>query len=188
MLEFKGLDRTVTQFREWALADLKSPTTKGMIAEYLVRCAIGLDSAPALDWDHIDIRTESGSIEVKSASALSSGPTPQPAKPKFGIAIKNSWDAAANNWAPHDPTRRHADIYVFCLHNELDPQQAHPLDTAQWQFWVVTSAMINKECGHNAKTVSVGPLKKMTQAVSFQSLKNSVMSALKDAASLKTEI
>ena len=188
MLEFKGLDRTVTQFREWALADLKSPTTKGMIAEYLVRCAIGLDSAPALDWDYIDIRTESGSIEVKSASALSNGPIPQPIDRSFGIAIKKRWDAAANNWAPHDLTRRHADIYVFCLHNELDPQQAHPLDTAQWQFWVITSAMIDKKCGLNAKTVGVGRLKKMAQAVFFQSLKNSVVSALKDAASLKPEI
>jgi hypothetical protein len=178
MAEFRGLNRSVAQFREWALGDLKSPTTKGMIAEYLVRCAIGLDKAPALDWDYVDIRTPLGSIEVKSSSALSGGPVHRPVRPKFGIEIKTPWDAIANDWAPHDPTRRHADVYVFCLHGETDSRQADPLDTTQWQFWIVPSVRLTAECGHSAKTVSVSRLSKIVQSVSFGDLAIVVWSCL----------
>lgn len=185
MPTFKNLDRTVAQFREWALSDLTSPTTKGMIAEYLVRCAIGHDHAPALDWDFVDIRTPKGNLEVKSSSALTVGPSPRPRKAKFGIEIKTPWDAATNDWAVLDKSRRHADVYVFCLHSQTNPHHADPIDTAQWAFWVVPSFILDRECGHGAKSVTPGRLTQIATSVPFRSLAEAVGSALDLAASSK---
>ncbi len=41
--EFVGLNRSVGEFRRWVLSDWKSPTTRALLAEYYVRCALGCD-------------------------------------------------------------------------------------------------------------------------------------------------
>jgi hypothetical protein len=105
----------------------------------------------------------------------------------FGIEIRTPWDAVANKWAPHDPTCRHADVYVFCLHKEMDSRLADPLDTTQWQFWIVPSGKLTAECGHGAKTVSVGRLSNMVQSVSLDGLATAVRLGLEQAVSLKSE-
>jgi hypothetical protein len=175
---FKGLDRSLTQFHEWALGDLKSPTTKGMIAEYVVRSALGHDAEPVLEWDFVDIRTSSGTIEVKSTSSLSSGPDQKVISPKFGIERKKmTWSAVSNRWVEPDPTRRHADIYVFCLHAETNPVSANPLDMSQWRFWAISSRDLDQQLGLVSKSVSVTRLGAWRQMVVFQELADAVATA-----------
>jgi len=68
--EFIGLDRSVDEFRRWALSDWKSPTTRAQLAEYYVRCALGLDDEPIGDWEHVDIYLGNDRIEVKASAHL----------------------------------------------------------------------------------------------------------------------
>ena len=172
---FAGLDRTLTQFHAWALADLTSSTTKGMIAEYLVRCALGVDAEPAPEWDYVDIRTPSGFIEVKSASVLSSGPNRKVIQPAFGIErSKMAWSTLDSCWIETDPTRRRADIYVFCLHGETDPGRADALDISQWHFWAIPSVVIDRKCGLIQKTIRVSGIRSMRDEVAFPGLAGAI--------------
>ena len=72
--EIAGLDRSVDEFRRWVLSDWKSPTTRALLAEFYVRCALGLDSELARDWEHVDIILGSGrKIEIKASAHLQPG-------------------------------------------------------------------------------------------------------------------
>jgi hypothetical protein len=162
---FLGLNRTATEFRAWVLSDLQSPTTRALVAEYAVRCAVEGEPGPIMDWDAADIRTPRGSIEVKSTSM-----------PKNRTAIfeierkKNGWDATNNAWFELDPTRRHADIYVLCLHMELNAAVADSLDMRQWRFFVVRSSVLDREFGLAAKTVNVNRISRLVPPIIYGEL------------------
>ncbi len=159
---FKGLNRTASEFRAWVLSDLQSPTTRALVAEYAVRCAVEREPGPILDWDAADIRTPRGSIEVKSTSM------PKNRTASFEIERKRQgWDAINNAWFELDPTRRHADLYVLCLHIEKDAVVADSLDMSQWRFFVLRSAVLDCECGLAAKTVNVNRISGLVSPIIY---------------------
>ena len=66
-----GASATVRDFWAWALSNLRSNAVRGMLAEYLVACAVGSRGRPRVDWDAYDVLTpRQERIEVKSAAYL----------------------------------------------------------------------------------------------------------------------
>ena len=73
-----GTDSTVLDFWRWSTSDLMSNATRGVLAEYLVAVALGVDDQPRIEWDAVDLRYEGRGIEVKSAAHHQSWPQARP--------------------------------------------------------------------------------------------------------------
>ncbi len=65
------LSQTLLGFWRWAASDLVSNTLRGILAEYIVACALDLPQEVRVEWDAFDLKTAQGlKIEVKSAAYL----------------------------------------------------------------------------------------------------------------------
>lgn len=58
--------------------------------------------------------------------------------------------------------KRQAQVYVFCIHNETDQNKINPLDTRQWEFYVLASKVLNEDTSYSqASTIGINPLLKL---------------------------
>ena len=58
-------------FWRWAYSDLMGNAERGILAEYLVACALGLEKEPRISWRKYDLLTADGiAIEVKASGYL----------------------------------------------------------------------------------------------------------------------
>lgn len=177
--EFIGLDRSLDEFRRWALSDWKSPTTRALLAEYYVRCALGLDGEPAGDWEYVDIHLGNGKIEVKASAYLqpARGGDMKRTSPRFDIKEKEwAWSKEAWEWMRSESPKRWADCYVLCL--ESADAASGLLDLSQWEFFVLSTPVIDRTFGRQ-KTVSVGRLlQEGFRPVAFGSLESEIKRTL----------
>ena len=72
---FVGCDEdrkcTLKDFWKWSVSDLVSNATRGILAEFIVACAFGLDQDVRHEWDAYDLQTERGvKIEVSVANVI----------------------------------------------------------------------------------------------------------------------
>jgi hypothetical protein len=129
-------------FWRWSASDLVSNSLRGLIAEYIVAVDLGVADRPRIEWNAYDFVTKRGTrVEVKSASYLQSWPQKELSKIRFGIAPKQGWDAATNEWWPEK--RRNSNAYVFCLLAHKDPRTVDPLDLDQWRFFVLSTRTLD---------------------------------------------
>ena len=141
------------------------------IAEFLVAKALGKEN-PDNDkyWTLWDITYREKRIEVKESSYYHSfNEEGKVSKQRtFSISKANSRyedDAIENTY------ERQNDIYVFCLNIGENRKEANPLNLDNWEFYIVPTSFINKECGDN-KTISIGRIRNMgVQAKLFHEIK-----------------
>lgn len=138
---------TLGDYWRWSSSSVLDNTERGIVAEFLVANALGLTNEPRVEWGSYDLKTREGlKIEVKSSAYLQSWQQKKYSTVKFGIArTKEAWDPATGESHSHDPAKRIADIYVFCLLEHRDKTTVDPLDTRQWEFYVVPTSRINQE-------------------------------------------
>lgn len=163
------LKRTLLDFWRWSASDLVGNTMRGVLAEYIVACALELPEAVRVEWDGFDLKTPDGlSIEVKSAAYLQSWNQKALSKITFGIQPTRAWDAATNDYT--GPLRRQADIYVFCLLHHQDKATVDPLDMDQWTFYILPAAVLDERFPVQ-KTIGLASLLKMNpMCVSYQGI------------------
>lgn len=68
---------------------------------------------------------------------------------------------------------RQNDLYVFCLLNGTDREEAWPLEVSHWEFYVVPTAVINQECG-DQKTVSLSRVRSFASPVTYSELRAAI--------------
>lgn len=117
----------VIDFWRFAVGDARTNNVRGHLAEYLVARAAGANGF-RIEWDEVDVVTPSGiRIEVKATGFVQAWePTGAP--------------RSGGTWRVNPPKRSglRADVYVFALQTERDPQSYNPFDVSQWCFWVLT--------------------------------------------------
>lgn len=129
-------------FWRWSTSDLVSNATRGVLAEYLVACALGLEGGLRTEWDAFDLRTGDGTtVEVKSSAYLQSWHQARESAISFDIRPTLGWDATTNTSAA--TARRQAAVYVFALLHHRDKATVDPLDAAQWTFHVLPTAILD---------------------------------------------
>jgi len=161
------------EFWKWAFSDFMSNALRGVLAEYIVACAIGCTERRRVEWDAYDLVTLDGTkVEVKSSAYLQSWQQDKHSAIRFDISQKKSWDAESNK-SLKDATRS-ADVYVFCLFAATDKTTANPLDESQWSFLVCSSYFLNQEFGQQ-KTVGLASLEeKGLREISFDRLNDEI--------------
>lgn len=164
-------------FWQWAYSDHLSNANRGVLAEYIVGCALGALGRPRVEWDAYDLLTPVGvKVEVKSSAYLQSWKQRKPSTIVFDIGLKTWWDEKTSSYATEP--QRASDVYVFCLFKEQDPQKANPLDLTQWCFMVCTARNLDEWFG-NQKSVRLAVLKeKILSSVSYEQIAEAVESVV----------
>ena len=158
----RGVNKSLRllDYWRWSGSVLLDNTTRGILAEFLIATALGLNKEPRREWAGFDFRMESGiTIEVKSSAYVHSW-SPEDSKPSvinFGIAPRRSfWDAKTGEYK--EGFKRWADIYVFCVFTGEEP--LHPLDTSKWDFYVLPTEVLDREVPVQ-KSIRLNSLKKL---------------------------
>ncbi len=154
----------IIDFWKWSMSDLLSNVTRGIFAEFIVLTAIGLDKAHVRDeWADYDLLSLDGKIriEVKSASYIQAWGQKQLSNISFSIKPSERIGD------------RPSDKYVFCLLKHIDQNTIDPMKLEQWEFYVVNTTEINKL--GNQKTISLGSLIKITDAIPYHQLRDEIL-------------
>lgn len=155
----KALKIQVTDFWKWSVSDLVSNATRGILAEFLVASALELSGGVRNEWDAFDILMRDGTkIEVKSAAYLQSWAHANLSKITFKISPTYGWDSQTNKTSAEQ--YRQADIYIFCLLKHLNKETLDPLNLDQWEFYLLTSKILNEQIP-TQKSISLAKLLKL---------------------------
>lgn len=146
-------------FWRWSASDLVSNATRGILAEYIVACALGVAQGVRAEWDAYDLLTPSGvRIEVKSAAYLQSWFHKKLSNIIFSIRPTRSWNADTNDL--ENDLRRQGQIYVFCVLNHQDKATVDPLNLEQWEFYILSAEVLNEKFP-TQKTIGLSSLLKL---------------------------
>lgn len=178
---FTGVEKgelTLKDFWQWSSSDLVSNATRGILAEFIVAFALGLNEGVRNEWDPYDLKTDrSIKIEVKSAAYVQSWYQQKLSNITFNIQPTSSWDYKTNRFTKEK--KRQADVYVFCLLHNKNKKTINPMDLSQWTFYIVSTKKLDKECLNN-KTISLSRLKKFNPKVChFNELKKAIENSVK---------
>ena len=137
---FRGSDAgTVLDFWRYAVPDLRSNTTRGLLAEFLVHRAVGARERNT-EWENFDVLTPDGlRIEVKTSAYLQAWKQRRLSEIRFSRL-------RGRTWTPEDGSAAapsyNADVYVFALHAARTHAEYDPLDIGQWRFHVASRAVV----------------------------------------------
>ncbi len=167
-------NRTIIDFWKWAYSDLIGNTERGAVAEYLVAVACDVEDKPRISWDSFDLQLKNGvSIEVKSSAYLQTWKQKKISTPIFNIPKTLNWDPINNKY--DFEKKRQADIYVFALLSHLDKDTLNPLDTTQWEFYIVRTDILN-ELLNDSKQITLKKLIEINATKStFETLYNCIL-------------
>ncbi|WP_195985134.1 hypothetical protein [Clostridium sp. D33t1_170424_F3] len=76
----------------------------------------------------------------------------------FRIQPTLGWDNKTNKF--DSIKKRQADVYVFCVHNHVEQKTANPLDLKQWNFYLLSTRILNEKAG-NQKSITLSSLLKI---------------------------
>ncbi|MER2605374.1 MAG: hypothetical protein ABTQ29_06060 [Siculibacillus sp.] len=138
----RSIGHSVLDFWRWSVSDLVSNATRGVLAEFIVGAALGVDFSRVRDeWQAWDLTAPNGlKIEVKSAAYVQSWAQERPSRISFSIkgTKPQNFKAGEVVEAVH-----HSDVYVFCLLATTEPETIDPLALEQWRFYAVATSLID---------------------------------------------
>ena len=149
------IDHTLLSFWQWSSSEILGNALRGILAEYIVSMDINCPYEIREEWDAYDLITPEGiKVEVKSASYLQSWNQGKYSSISFGIQPTTIW--GINNVRSTE-AKRQADVYVFCVLSHKDQQTIDPLNLAQWDFYVLSTAILNEKA-EKQKTITLSSL------------------------------
>ncbi len=179
-----GLEgHTIGDFWRWAYSDVLSNRNRSIFAEYLVGVALGVVDSPRVEWDSVDLRYGGIKIEVKSSAYCQSWFQKKPSTIQFSIRKALFWNPQTG--AYEGESTRSAEVYVFCLHTGQDKAKADVLDVTAWEFYVVPTTVLNRECGA-AKSISLAALRRMAVPCKWGGLKEAIDEINREAVTPRT--
>lgn len=164
---------SMLEFWSWAHSDILGNAERGILAEFIVAMALHATDKCRTEWDAYDVLTNEGiKIEVKSAAYLQVWEQRNYSKIQFGIKTTNGWDANTNTYSPDK--KRQADVYIFSLFKCKDQRNANPMDFSQWDFYVVSTKVLNEKYP-NQKSLSLAGLKRLgVEPIAFEQISKTV--------------
>lgn len=154
----QSFDFRIVDFWAWNQSDLVENRNRGILAEFIVRQAIGIEQPTRLEWDAYDLKTKDEvKIEIKSAAYIQAWSQRNYSSIAFDIKpTKTLLDD--NNYS--DNKSRHADIYIFCLLHHKEQKTVNPMNLDQWTFYLVATETLNKEFPEQ-QTISLSTIERI---------------------------
>lgn len=173
--KFLGADFDLIDFWRWSASDLVSNATRGILAEYIVMKALGIEQEVRDEWAAYDLLTPSGiKVEVKSAAFLQSWAQKELSLIKFSTRKTLGWDAEANLMGSEPKWQ--SDVYVFALLGHQDQTTVNPLDLSQWRFFVVATKILAAR-ERSQHSITLASLERFAEAVGYEAIADAVRSA-----------
>ena len=154
----RRMDLSLSDFWKWSVSDLISNATRGILAEFIVASALGVDHPVREEWAAFDLETPSGvKVEVKSAAYMQSWAQNAPSKISFkcGETVQGS------------DKKRWADRYVFALLHHDKREALDPMNLDQWEFYVLPTSTLNARSG---RSLSLKSLQALTSPLTYAQL------------------
>lgn len=167
-------DFCLSDFWSWFSSDLLNNITRGVLAEFIVCKALGLNTdGQRQSWNPFDLMFNGVPVEVKSSAYIQSSSFNQPegvySKPIFGIAPTHFQDEHGNI-----AFSRKSSVYVFCLLNCKDREKIDPLRLEQWRFYILPTSVLDEKCGEQ-KTITLSALAELNPVeTDYYNLKSTV--------------
>jgi len=166
-LEFRLYD-----FWQWSQSDILNNTLRGVLAEFIVCKALGVESNVRVDWDAFDVAYQNVKIEVKSSAYIQSWFKDKHSKISFDIAPKRVFCYETNCYSVE--VKRQSDLYIFCLLDHKDKDSVNPLNLEQWKFYVLPTSVLNEKAEYQ-KSITLNSLLTLNPLVcKFAELKSIV--------------
>jgi hypothetical protein len=170
-LSFNGepLQFSLLDFWRWSVSDILSNATRGILAEFIVATATGINVSNAREeWAAYDLETpERIKLEIKSAAYLQTWFQRALSRISFSTRPAYHWDSGTNKFS--ETKSRHSDVYVFCLLHHCTKKDVDPLKLDQWEFYVVATRQLD-----NKGSISLKVLQKMTGPVGYNDLREEI--------------
>ncbi len=163
------LDFNLTEFWSWNQSDLIENRTRGILAEFIVKNALGIKKGNRVEWDDYDLITDKGTkVEIKSASYI------QTWEQENGFS-DISFDIKISKRSDKGKFKRPSDYYVFCLLDSKNQEKIDPMKLEQWTFYVKETKEIDRILGEQ-KTIKLKSLiKKLNpKRLKYNELKNEI--------------
>ncbi|UCE99369.1 MAG: hypothetical protein JSV82_09450 [Planctomycetota bacterium] len=160
-------------FWAWAYSDCINNTTRGILAEFLVAMALGIDLHKPRDaWAKFDLVYRDKGIEVKSASYHQRWHQEKMSNISFTIPATKAWEEETGFLDTE--AKRQAFIYVLCLLSEKTRALVNPLDIDQWVFWVIPTRFFNERKRSQHSITYSSLIKEVGQPVTFAEIRPKV--------------
>lgn len=170
------LDFSIVDFWSWSQSDLVENRNRGILAEFLVMKALGIQRSTRLEWDDVDLVTENGiRIEVKSAAYIQSWKQTRYSTISFDISPKRKL-LPDNNYT--NEKFRPADVYIFCLLHHKDQATINPMNLDQWTFYLVPTKVLEEKLKDQKKLSLSTLLHLRLQSVDFENLQEQFAKAI----------
>jgi len=154
-LNGKRLEFNLNEFWSWKLSNLIENRNRGILAEFIVKKALGIENYNRIEWDDYDLITKHGNkIEIKSAAYIQTWE-----QNKFSNISFNISKTASNSENPenNETYKRWSDYYVFCILDCKNQNKINPLNLSQWTFYVLKTEILNEKV-NNQKTIGLNHL------------------------------
>ncbi|MDY4488820.1 MAG: hypothetical protein SPE18_12355 [Candidatus Limivicinus sp.] len=163
-------DMTILEYWRWHYSEIFD--LQDTIAEYIVGKALGLTEAQNVgSWTLFDMLYRNKRIEVKETSYYHAWQTDEEKKsPARVFSITKSYSRYQDNTSTFE---RQNDIYIFCLNTGETRKDSNPLQLEHWEFYVIPTAVINRECS-DGKTISLSRVRKIASPTSYNDLKEEI--------------
>jgi len=166
---------TVLDFWQWAFSNLRANNVRGVFAEWLVAKLLDIPLTVRDSWIEWDLMTPEGvKIEVKTSAYLQTWSQKRPSQIIFTGLKGRKLDPETNQYARE--ATYNADIYVFCVQIEQDPNKWDALDLEQWRFYLLLREQIEQL---NQKSLSLKPLTNMSQEMTADEFRQEAIKLLK---------
>ena len=104
----------------------------------------------------------------KSAAYIQTWKQEAPSEIKYRIAPRLGWNPDTGKY-DEGPPSRHADLYVFCLLEGADP-----IDVDNWQFFVLSTAVLDAHWGAR-KSIVLSTLRRLgPRECDYQGLREAI--------------
>jgi hypothetical protein len=163
---------------QWSASDLIGNTARGCLAEYIVAMALGLTESVRNDWEAYDLQYNQWNIEVKASGYLQSWSQKRLCRPSFSIRPARKWDPQTGDMSRE--AKRHAHLYVFCLHHHEQKNTVNPLDLDQWTFYVIPTTRLEKSYPKAERIGLPAILSLKPHVAKYSELKNRVLEAARE--------
>ena len=168
-------DLSIGEMWRWKYSDIYD--LHEVIAEYIVEKTLKLKRSQNIgEWKLFDIKYKNKRIEVKETSYFHSWNKPgqkRSEQRRFGITKACPRDRKSDS-----KKERQNDLYVFCLNTGYERKDSNPMELKNWKFYVVPTIIINEKF-YNNKTISLSKVKKLTDSVNYNDLKQKIDEEIK---------
>ncbi|MHB1459385.1 MAG: hypothetical protein ACYC5F_05980 [Thermoleophilia bacterium] len=171
--EGKSSEITLLDFWAWAFSDVVTNTTRGILAEFIVATALGLNIVKPRDcWAKYDLEYKGAGIEIKSSAYHQRWRQKEMSPISFSVPKSRAWESETGEM--ESESRRQADIYVLSLLAERDREAVNPINLDQWRFWIIETSFFNERKRSQDSITYNSLISERGEPVSYSDIKSSV--------------